>query len=916
MSEYYEIKYYQLFDFLTRQKQVLNLPQKLLENFSLKSSQEVITFERNKILDNFDKMITLNPKFESNKELQIVFNNSPNWVYQKQDVQVQEWHIIFGSSLFLEHASESDQSYQICQQFPLIKELINYLESENKSRNFRILFEYEFKNFYSIFIRNIADYKNTFSNIFSFRTFAMENKDYDQKILKIQISSILNCFLKIQNLSQDKQVTINTGFIGCGVYQNNHILMALLQFLVADLIGINKIVFNTHTKQEYAITAKKIYEMIKDKLKNRKDVNFLSKLLDYLEKVNFQTSRYNTQTDDQVFKAAEKYLYILLESNNEVQNPQNQKYPDLNQNKKQHQISQNQIQYAQNNFQQITPGNYQQEINDKNQLNQFQDKIQYGQNNFQPNINIPGIQQQEMHDIQFQNQIQYGQNNFQPNKIMQVCQEQQIFDLNQNKYQYQQQQQQGFQNNAQNNFQPNKNMQICQEQQMFDLNQYKQQQQQQQQQGFQNNAQINFSQNMQGQQKYEMPISNNGYLSNNNQMMQDENQLQDDHIFLQSRNNQFLQYNGKQQQNINNPSQYSQVKDDLKSLNLNDPDSRMIIQISKLLQTKLKKLHPNKEFLYNRFMHKQLLSQIEQEILYIRCIQNTPYPPDEMLYNLFSAQKTFVEPIQSSYTYEKNSPNQFQWHVNFADTQIFGFYETALFAQDEIQTAENPILYHLREEAVIQSKNNSKLKPLTMEDQNPTPILIVNSIREGKVNTNPTQNNPSGIYGKKFEKTSISKIAEVCEQLKEDDMIDVNLISMCSLSYFTGLYTQDQIKFTFNTAYKSFREAYITVNKMYSNVNIPITINTGNWGTGAFGNHLELIAIIQLLAAEISQIDHLKYFTFDEKGQRGFLKGQQIFQQIKKEVYKLQPKLFSQYVEYFLNEIYKRKYSWQVSDGN
>ncbi|KAL4492950.1 hypothetical protein ABPG72_020729 [Tetrahymena utriculariae] len=777
MKNSYSIKYIQLLDFIRRSKQQLGIPQNLID--SLQTTQEVLTFLRFQIFDNFNDYVDTNPQFDQNNQMIIEFNNSLNWSFEKKNKEVEDWHIIFGTSQFLGSVSPVDQAYTICQQFPLIKYLVKYIERENNSHNFDTLLDKEQKNFYCIFIQNIVDFKSQFFNIFSIRPLAMENiVSYNQSILKIQITLILNCFLKLYNLSDEKQVTINTGFIGCGFYNNNYILMALLQFLIADLVGINKIVFNPYQNQAQAKTAQKIYIMIKNFLKGKKNVKFLSKLLEFLEKINFHAQDKNTQTDDQVLKSAEKYLYLLLESSDEIQNNQHGKYPDLSLHIKQMQVNQNPIQ------------------NDQIIMN------------FQPN-----------------------------------------------------QQKEGF-------------------------------------------------------QKQDMPYINNNQHLNHAQMMQNQGLLHDQHIFLQSRNIQFNQLNAQQQQNIINQVEQKAFKDDLNSQNLIDPDLRMIIQISKLFQTKLKKLHPNKQFLYDRIIHKQLLSQIEQEILYIRCILNTPYPTDELFINFFQVQKTKIEPIYSEYTYEKNSFNQFQWHVNFADQQIFGFYETSLFAQDEIQTAENPLLYHLREEAIIQSKQNPKLKPLTFEEKNPTPILIINSLREGKINTKPTQNNPWGLYGKNFEKTDFKKIAEACEQIKEEDIIDVNIISMCSLSYQTGYYTQEQIRFTFNTAYKSFREAYITVKKIYSDKHIPIIINTGNWGTGAFGNNSELIVIIQLLAAEISQIDHLKYYTFDEKGQKGFQRGYLTFQQIKKDVQKYQPKSFSQYVDHFLNIVYYQKYEWQVSDGN
>lgn len=38
--------------------------------------------------------------------------------------------------------------------------------------------------------------------------------------------------------------------------------------------------------------------------------------------------------------------------------------------------------------------------------------------------------------------------------------------------------------------------------------------------------------------------------------------------------------------------------------------------------------------------------------------------------------------------YRESAPGNIEWHVNFADAQLFGFFEGSLFAQDEMQVRE------------------------------------------------------------------------------------------------------------------------------------------------------------------------------------------------------------------------------------
>ncbi len=56
-----------------------------------------------------------------------------------------------------------------------------------------------------------------------------------------------------------------------------------------------------------------------------------------------------------------------------------------------------------------------------------------------------------------------------------------------------------------------------------------------------------------------------------------------------------------------------------------------------------------------------------------------------------------VEASKSIYDYGPVAPGAVEWHVNFADSELFGFYATGLFAQDELQVAEHPILGSLKE---------------------------------------------------------------------------------------------------------------------------------------------------------------------------------------------------------------------------
>ena len=71
-----------------------------------------------------------------------------------------------------------------------------------------------------------------------------------------------------------------------------------------------------------------------------------------------------------------------------------------------------------------------------------------------------------------------------------------------------------------------------------------------------------------------------------------------------------------------------------------------------------------------------------------------------------------------------------EWHMNFANCDIFGYYDGSLLAQDELQVLECPQLASLREYLLQQNTTNSDGKEFDRyvieKDSVPYPILISN----------------------------------------------------------------------------------------------------------------------------------------------------------------------------------------------
>ena len=69
-----------------------------------------------------------------------------------------------------------------------------------------------------------------------------------------------------------------------------------------------------------------------------------------------------------------------------------------------------------------------------------------------------------------------------------------------------------------------------------------------------------------------------------------------------------------------------------------------------------------------------------------------------------AAAASLLEVRDGFFDYEpaSGSDSMVEWHVNFADPNLFYAYGSGLFAQDEMQVAEHPVLGSLREALVAE----------------------------------------------------------------------------------------------------------------------------------------------------------------------------------------------------------------------
>ena len=220
---------------------------------------------------------------------------------------------------------------------------------------------------------------------------------------------------------------------------------------------------------------------------------------------------------------------------------------------------------------------------------------------------------------------------------------------------------------------------------------------------------------------------------------------------------------------------------------------------------------------------------------------------------------------------EHDLPGAFVWHVNFADPQLFGFYRTCLFAQDEIQVMEHPVLGALREALLAEG-----LPTLTVEEGQPTPVLVAGAERRCAIDTrpNPAIGLPSGLYGgRNLEQAEPEALRQAVRRL--DPPTVTNIIAIAALSNGWGAYQREEIVYHLQTAYTGWRAAVLESWQLRGE-RCPVVIHTGFWGCGAFGGNRVLMTLLQMLAAEAAGVDRLYVYTADESGPQAYMQAERL----------------------------------------
>ena len=253
---------------------------------------------------------------------------------------------------------------------------------------------------------------------------------------------------------------------------------------------------------------------------------------------------------------------------------------------------------------------------------------------------------------------------------------------------------------------------------------------------------------------------------------------------------------------------------------------------------------------------------------------------------------------------EQKDPKIVDWHLNFADPDLFVAYRSELLAQDEIQVAEHPILGSIREMLI-----SKKCYAETLDDDgNPTPITITGAQRRCVINTqpNPKIGCPDGIYGNAFEIATEEQVRASISTISPPTIS--NILAISAPYGGSGYYTMEDMLKVLITAYTGFSCARKESQRLVPE-NPKTKIHTGFWGCGAFGGNRELMTILQCFAADLAKVD-LEFWAVNDSGFKIAKESYFQYHSI------TEPRAITKFTRSFLSRLVGRKYQWGESDGN
>jgi len=249
----------------------------------------------------------------------------------------------------------------------------------------------------------------------------------------------------------------------------------------------------------------------------------------------------------------------------------------------------------------------------------------------------------------------------------------------------------------------------------------------------------------------------------------------------------------------------------------------------------------NKSTVYEKCLQSQTDPHSTDPLIFLRT-QARPLPSTIDLLTLRASYER-VQVHAGVFQYERAEENVHEWHMNFADKHLFGYWSGALFAQDEMQVLEHPVLAALQLELLeielrshTNGGKNKGLQPYTRDGRGATPCLVQNVPRLCAIDTA----GPTPIYGNAFAQVSSEAVLAQtsCFGAPANPVRLSNILALEAPKPSQGTYTLSQIADILTTAYSGYLAARAASVESSTRQQAPldvVRIHTGHWGCGAYG---------------------------------------------------------------------------------
>lgn len=259
-----------------------------------------------------------------------------------------------------------------------------------------------------------------------------------------------------------------------------------------------------------------------------------------------------------------------------------------------------------------------------------------------------------------------------------------------------------------------------------------------------------------------------------------------------------------------------------------------------------------------------------------------------------------IESVPGHFGYEPSlHSEEMDWYLNFADLDAFATWRTPLFAQDEIQVAEHPVLASLN---LMCSKEDISMRTVDEdgEEDRPTPVLVSGAERRIAVETSK-----SGLYGNAFQEATLGEIKIATRVIVPPSMS--NILAIQAPLPGRGRYDALVIRQVLVTAYSGFLAA-IEESRLQKGADTSTVIHTGFWGCGAYGGNRTLMLLLQMLAGRLAGVGRIVFHTGKPSGQGHFQAALDLYQQLSS--------VSGAAVEELITLLEAKAFPWGVSDGN